>query len=385
VPSLNVELPRYVIVKRRAIKQAFYFQVPKRLRPDGWAGAYRLPFESLRRSGLADPAEIAAVTADANALYDRLRAERKGEIGYRLNTLPWLIQSFDQKLKKRKKPVPKNTMRNYAYAARQVLAWSLESGHPHVRLIDRPAILAFLETMDETPRKKLLVAAYLRMVMTHAMDKGIRTDNPCAKLGLEEPEAQVHIWTEAEMKTMVEAADKNPALADIGTAILIGYDEGPRPVDILKLQRHIQYFPKEAKLRYQQSKTKDSPETKGWVFSPVGKRVKERLEAQSSTQLMLVVNKNTGKQYNERVFNRDFDRLRKATGLRHLQFRHLRHTFVVNAKRAGLDAFEIASKTGHSPKSVEDMLRKHYLPHDSVVAANATKKMERYRRKAGGA
>lgn len=71
------------------------------------------------------------------------------------------------------------------------------------------------------------------------------------------------------------------------------------------------------------------------------------------------------------------DRLRKATGLHHLQFRHLRHTFVVNAKRAGLDAFEIASKTGHSPKGVEDMLRRHYLPHDSIVAANATRKMER--------
>lgn len=279
----------------------------------------------------------------------------------------------------KKKGRSKATFRQYTYAARQVKAWSAESGHPHVRLITRPSVLQFLETIDETPTKRNHVASYLRSLMFHAMDKGIRTDNPCAKMGLETPEAQVHIWEDYELNAMLEAADADSHLVDVGTAMLIAYDEGPHPVDILKIQRFKQYMPKEGALRYFQTKTKDSPTTKGWVTSPVSERVRNRLKAPPETQLMLIVNKITGKQYNERVFARDFDRLRQATGLHHLQFRHLRHTFVVNGKRAGLDAFDIASKTGHSPKSVEDMLRKHYLPHDSEVAKNATLKMQAYR------
>jgi len=376
VSSLSVELPAYVIRKRRGSKIAFYFQVPKRLRPQGWAGAYRLPLASEKRSGRADAAELAAVTADGEMLYGRLQAEREGKPEtFRLYTLPWLIQSFDQKMKKKGRA--QRTFRQYDYAAKQVKAWSAESGHPHVRLITRPAVLQFLETMDETPTKRNHVASYLRTLMFHAMDKGMRDNNPCVKLGLEQPEAQIHIWTDDELELMLKAADELD-LTNVGTAILIAFDEGPRPVDILKFQRFKHYLPREGALRYFQTKTQNSP-TRGWVTSPVSQRVRERLNAQPETQLMLVINKNTGRQYNERVFNRDFNRLRERTGLEHLQFRHLRHTFVVNGKRAGLDAFDIASKTGHSPKSVEDMLRKHYLPHDSEVARNATAKIQAYR------
>jgi hypothetical protein len=50
----------------------------------------------------------------------------------------------------------------------------------------------------------------------------------------------------------------------------------------------------------------------------------------------------------------------------------LRRTLTVKAKRAGLDALGIASRTGDLLKSVDDVLRKRYLPHDGEVASNAT-------------
>lgn len=375
MPSLSVELPPYVVLKVRGGANVFYFQVPKRLRPEGFPPAQRLPLAVEKRSGRADAAELAAVVADGEFLYRRLMGEREGrpEIA-RLNSLPWLIQAFDNHLKTtpRERPIAKKTLRQYDYAARQVVEWSKESGHPHVKLISRPAIIEFLSTMNLTPTKRKHVAGYLRNLLFFAMDKGLRTDNPAIRLKIETPKAKVHIWTDEELAVMVAAADKK-GLPNVATAMLIAHDEGPRPCDVLAFQRFRDYSPVEGSFRYFQVKTDE------WVVSPAGQRVRDRLSKQPSEQLMLVVNPNTGKRYNERVFQRDFDRIRDETGLVDLQFRHLRHTFVVKCKRAGLDAFDIASKTGHSPKSVDDMLRKHYLPHDSEVATNATAKMEAYR------
>lgn len=373
VPSLKINLPTYTIAVARRSGTAFYFQIPARLRPKGWAATYRLPLSSDQRTGVADAAEVAAVTDDAKTLYQRLKSERAKAPDYvRAHTLPWLIQSFEHVMKAKGRA--RGTMRAYAYAARQVSAWAKKSGDPHVRLITRPSVLSFLATMDATPLKRHHVASFLRSLMTHAMDKGLRTDNPCLRLGLETPAAKVHIWTETETKTMVAKADEL-GLEGIGTAIMISHDEGPRPGDILKFQRHREYAPREGALRYHQGKTD------GWVTSPVSQRLRERLAKQPETQLLLVINPRTKRIYNERVFARDFRRVTKACDMGHLDFRHLRHTFVVNAKRAGLDEFEIGSKTGHSAKSVRDMLGRHYLPHDSEVATNATAKIEAYRKR----
>lgn len=376
MPSLPVQLPPYVVHKERGGRSVFYFQVPRRLRPEGWAGAYRLPLEQIKRTGTADPVELAAVIADGEMLYKRLTGEKAGHPEQtRLNTLPWLIQAFDNHLRHapRETPIAKKTLRQYDYAARAVRDWSEASGHPHVKLITRPAIIAFLDTMNATPTKRKHVAGYIRGLMFFAMDKGIRTDNPAIKLKISTPEAKVHIWSDDELLAMVAKADEMN-LPNVATAMLIAHDEGPRPCDVLEFRSDRDYSYDEGAFRYFQTKTDE------WVTSPAGQRVRERLSTQPRPLCRsLIINANTGKRYNERVFQRDFDRVRTALQLHHLQFRYLRHTFCVKCKRAGLDAIEIASKTGHSPKSVEDMLRKHYLPHDSEVAINATAKIEAYR------
>lgn len=375
MPSLSIELPPYVVLKKRGGGVAFYFQVPKRLRPIGWAGAYRLPLDPAKRTGLADAAELGAVVQDGETLYDRLAGERRGVPDLvRLNSLPWLIQAYDNHLRTapRERQIAKKTLRQYDYAARQVKAWSKEGGDRHVNTISRPGIIAFLETMNATPTKRKHVAGYLRGLLFFAMDRGLRADNPAIRLKTEVPKARVHIWSDSELTAMMSTADAL-GLTSIGTAMLIAHDEGPRPCDVLAFERFRDYTPFDGCFRYWQQKTDD------WVVSPAGKRVRGRLSRQPELQRPLVMNLNTSRKYNERVFIRDFDRVRTASGLSHLQFRHLRHTFVVKAKRAGLDPFAIASKTGHSEKSVSDMLRNHYLPHDSEVATNATAKIEAYR------
>jgi site-specific recombinase XerD len=329
------------------------------------------------------------VIADGEALYAALESERQGRPSMaRINTLPWLIQSFEQQLKNtpRERPVSKSTIENYAYFGRVVTEWSAEAGHPHIKSINRPAGLKFLATMNDTPTKRRHVAGYLRQLMFHAMDLGLRTDNPFVKIRTEAPKAKVHIWSDAELEKMVETADKLKLRA-VGTAMLIAHDEGPRPCDVLAFERKAEvvsgradqkterghYTPSDGAFRYFQQKTD------GWVVSPAGQRVRGRLAEQPVLQRPLVMNPRTLKPYNERVFLKDFHKVKKAAGMAHLQFRHLRHTFCVKAKRADLDPIQIASKTGHDPKSVEDMLRKYYLPHDSEVATQATAQLEAHR------
>lgn len=390
MPSLEIELPPYVVPKNRGGGVVFYFQVPKRLRPEGWPGAIRLPIDTSRRTGRADAAEIAAVVADGDELYSRLNGERTGKpAAVRLHTLPWLIQAFENDLRHtpRERPIAKATLRQYKHFGRVVSEWSQEAGHPHVKTISRPAAIKFLSAFNDTPTKRKHVAGYLRNLMFFAMDQGLRTDNPFIRMRTETPAAHVHIWTDAELDSMVTAADKLGHGA-VAIAMLVAHDEGPRPCDVLAFERYRgkglpegrdasldrgHYSPSEGVFRYFQRKTDE------WVISPAGQRVRDRLAKLPELQRPLVMNPNTNRHYNERVFLRAFHGVKDEAGLPHLQFRHLRHTFCVKAKRAGLDAIAIASKTGHSPKSVEDMLRRHYLPHDSEVATKATAQLEAYR------
>lgn len=392
MPSLTVELPPYTVPKKRGGAVAFYFQLPAKHRPEGWAPTYRLPLDPEKRTGLADAIELAAVIKDGETLYKRLTGEKEGAPDIAgINTLPWLIKEFDQHLKTtpRERPISKKTFRQYDYCARQVKRWSRASGHPHVKTISRPGGIEFLKTMNATPTKRKHVASYMRNLMFYAMDLGLRDNNPFIRMKTETPKAKVHIWRDDELLAMVAKADEL-GLTAVATAMLIAHDEGPRPCDILAFDRWRKpempqdepnqkdlerghYFPQDGTFRYFQKKTDD------WVVSPAGKRVRARLAPLAQLQRPLIMNANTLRHYNERVFQRDFTRVREACSLEHLQFRHLRHTFVVKGKRAGLDAFAIASKTGHSEKSVSEMLRNHYLPHDSEVATAATAKIDAYR------
>jgi hypothetical protein len=108
-------------------------------------------------------------------------------------------------------------------------------------------------------------------------------DNPAIKLKIATPEAKVHIWTDAELTTMLATADEM-GLENVGTAILIAHDEGPRFCDVLSHQRHRDNIPAHGMFRYFQTKTDE------YVISPVGQRVRKRPSKQPTEQFMLVLN-----------------------------------------------------------------------------------------------
>lgn len=371
MPMLSVNLPRYTVAKkRRDGSLAFYFQIPARLRPEGWAGGYRLPLDPLMRTGLADAAEIAVVVRDAETFLARLEAERSGiPETVRHGTFPWLIAHYersDKFIKRRDR-----TKRTYRYAARIVSEYSASVNHPAISKITQPHLIAMLATFDANPRKRNLVGSYLSIILAHAVKIGIRADNPAKDLGLEtaERKKKVHIWTGAELAEKMANAEAM-GRHSVVLALLIAHDQGFRPTDTLRLQKGRDYDTRTGRFKFRCSKTGE------WAECDATSRVRAMIATLPAEQLVLVVNEKTGKVYNERVFNRWFN---QARGLdHHLWFRELRHTHVVKARRAGLDSHEIAGRTGHSPRSVDKILSEYYSPHDTEVIQRGAAKFEAY-------
>lgn len=76
VPEPLRNLP-YVVLRPRADGTCrILFEVPKRLRPEGWPAARPLPCSAARRGDLSDIAEMAAVRRDAARLLNELQTSR---------------------------------------------------------------------------------------------------------------------------------------------------------------------------------------------------------------------------------------------------------------------------------------------------------------------
>lgn len=76
VPAQLLGLP-YVTFRQRADgTHRVLFEVPARIRPMGWGACRTLPFSCPRKGDLNDPREVAAIKADARALFKRLEAAR---------------------------------------------------------------------------------------------------------------------------------------------------------------------------------------------------------------------------------------------------------------------------------------------------------------------
>jgi integrase len=72
-----------------------------------------------------------------------------------------------------------------------------------------------------------------------------------------------------------------------------------------------------------------------------------------------------------------FKKVVEAARLEDLWFHDLRRTCVVRLARAGLTVPQISAITGHTLQSAHSILE-HYLPRDSIVAAEGVKKLEEY-------
>ncbi|MDP1875676.1 hypothetical protein [Phenylobacterium sp.] len=365
MPSVALELGRYVTLRRR--KDGTYrvlMEVPVRLRPSGWSAAIPLPINGARTGDLSDLGEVARIRDDAQALYVRLQQARIGGPAPEATgrDFPRLIREWQTSQGfKAKKP---RTQQGYAYHASLIFDWSAANGHRPVAGLPRDAIEAFLALYDDRPTTRRHVKIVLKMLLDHAIALGWRTDNPAERIKMAAPESQLTIWEweDARREAWACAMAGQPSIAAM---ILTNWEIGQRVTDLRLFRRGGEYDARQGLFRFWQSKTRS------YVAVPVSDDLRGLLNTVApADSLYLFTDAATGKPWAEQRLGHVFAAIRTRS---ELQLRALRHSCVVQQARAGCTVPEIAAVTGHSPFSVEQILRK-YLPRDNQVAWNAQRK-----------
>lgn len=369
MPSVRLDLGKYVTLRPR--KDGTYrvlMEVPARLRPSGWLAAIPLPIEGARTGNLKDAGEIERIQKDAEALYVALLRSRAGqEVAPALrDDLPRLNREWQQSQGfKGKKP---RTQQGYAYHAGLILDWSDTTGHKPVSALTRDAIEQFLAVYDDRPTTRRHVKIVLKMLLDHAVALKWRTDNPAEKIKVSAPKSRVRIWERDDVMAGAWAcvmANQSPVAA----MMLTEWEIGQRLTDARMFRWGGEYKPEEGAFKFWQEKTG------AWVTIPVSDALRGLLEAvHDPDSLYLFVDRRTGKPFAEQRLGHVWSAIRTDAGFnKRLQIRALRHSCVVQLARAGCTVPEIASITGHSAFSVEQILSK-YLPRDNEVAWNAQRK-----------
>lgn len=355
MPSVKLELGRYVTLRPRANgTHRVFFQVPERLRPEGWLSLIPLPIHGARNGDLGDAEEVGRIRRDAADLYNRLVAARAGREVAPGRSLELLIRKWEAASSHKPR-----TAKHYGTYINHIKAWSKACGHPDPTHFTQDHVQEFLNEFDAQPVTKKHVRKTLRLVMNQAIALGWRLDNPCDRIRLTTPKSKVTIWEQSDVDAYVAAAGDMKSIALI---VLLEWEIGQRLTDVRQFRPGMEYH--EGAFRFWQEKTES------WVTIPVSDATRAMVDKAAEGQLFLFRNERTGKAYTEERLSKTFAWVRAAAvkaGARKLQLRWLRHSCIVQLARAGCTVPEIASITGHALSGVERILSV-YLPRDNAVA-----------------
>ncbi|MET3665956.1 tyrosine-type recombinase/integrase [Caulobacter sp. 1776] len=381
MPSVTLDLGRYVTLRPRADGTfRVFFQVPARLRPQGWLSLIPLPVTGTRTGNLQDLDEVARIQADAAALFAKLKGDRRGVQVETRRDMPALVRSWQQTQRfKRTKPA---TQKGYVYHAGLILAWSESRKHPLVSTMKLDKIEAYLALYDNRPTTRRHVKIVLGMLLDHALALDWIIKNPVDTIKMAAPKSRVRIWEEGDLEFYMFAAAVcgQPGMAAL---MLTEWEVGQRLSDGLLFRgtwswkpgtKAAEYDFRGRAFRFWQAKTGS------YVTIPVSERLGDMLEETWDPEsFYLFRDAATGRPFNGQRASHEFERIRslaKAAApafARHLVLRALRHSCVVQLARSGATVPEIASITGHSVASIEHILSV-YLPRDNQVAWNAQAK-----------
>ena len=226
----------------------------------------------------------------------------------------------------------------------------------------------FLDWRDrlaaKSPREADYHLAILALMLAWGMDRGRVPANPAAKPGrLYQPDRTDHIWQDADVQAFLAKAGPQLRLP-----FLLALWTGQRRGDVLRMPWGAYDG---ATIRLTQSKGKRR------VVVPLGAELRAVLDATKRKATVICVT-SRGTRWTGSGFSASFRKACEAAGIEGLTFHDLRGTAVTRLAAAGCTVPEIATITGHSLKTVEAMLDRHYLSRDVGMAESAIAKLEKH-------
>jgi integrase len=203
----------------------------------------------------------------------------------------------------------------------------------------------------------------LKRIFNLAMRDGLVQHNPCWKVKrLPEDNVRKRVLSQEELRKLI--AELPPHAADL---VIVGYWTGMRLGEILNLTWDRVNL-KEGYFRLTEADTK-TREPRDVYFSESVHNILERIRKGKLSNIAYVFTYNGLPIKNIKTA---LTRAKQKAGIENFCFHDLRHTFVTNARRAGVDQTVIMKLTGHKTLSM-------FTRYDSVEprdAQDALKKLD---------
>ena len=380
---VELEIPPYLVARQGpGGRWLFHFQVPRRLRPEGWPGARRLPLDAAKRTGKGDFGEWSAAIADAAQLGRRMAAEKApaAEEPAHPGSILWLIARIkDAATNPAWAEHSPATRTDYESDFRTLTAWSVELGHPHVAAIARSTLTAFINRFRSQPFKQAHVKTALRYVFQQAMAEDLVQANPIdrqMKLA-RRPRTQAQPWPDDVIEAVCARA-AGLGRPSIAKALWTKWGRGLRTTDLLALSCPENVF------------FEDGAWWMSLDTSKTGKPVIVRLPAEAAAlheaeleelrrndvaigPRPFLVNEATGKRWTMRPWQKNVADLLAdpSIGRPDLKPGWLRHTVMTDIDLIGIPTGQGAALVGHSPSSHEALKDRHYRIRTKALADKA--------------
>ena len=188
---------------------------------------------------------------------------------------------------------------------------------------------------EPTPRRANYVVAIFRRLMSFAVDRGWRTDNPALKPGRLKTGPGYRAWNQRDVATFLE----HPGIDEtLKRALLLGLCTGQRKGDCLRMLWSAR---RDGGIEIVQEKT----EARVWI--PEHPDLSRALDAAPRTAATMLTRAD-GQPWKVDHFNHAFTAAAKLAGLHGLTFHGLRKAAASRLAEAGCSAHVIQAITGHA-------------------------------------
>ncbi len=372
--NLKTKLPPHCQVKKRKDYCDVYFMPHPKDRPDKWPATVHL--------GRIGKTPADQIIKRADGTYDDYVAFKfRHETGIDTRIKPG---SFPDIIKRYKDSIfwtslSERTKSDYRAYLNKINEWSFKAGHPHISKLTTKSLYAWITTnWKEAYRRQKYARTILVILYNAAIREGYIETNLAENIVLKsvkrKEKKKIHIWSQEDIDAFVKEADAR-GLHSIGSIVLTGIETAQRQADVIKMRHNVDFA--DGKLRYIQQKT-----GKEVHFNATKKLATRYRKFHPANQMFLFINENTKRPWKYRSLAQNIREICDHIGLYEYVYAHLRHSQVYYLYENELSTNIISAMTGHSMKTVDSMLDRHYLEvRNEELANRGVAKIDKVRQK----